>query len=129
MGFPTGILIDGATTNANVGSGALDLRNIIVAGCTKPLDTAAAGGYDFKTEFNKPERGNQVLAANTEVMLTNAFNLLNFDPTPTAGSPLLTGAAFSAEKLQGGFFTTTTYKGAVGTGDTWWKGWTRFFDR
>jgi hypothetical protein len=129
MGFPTGILIDGATTAANVASGALDLRNVIVAGCNKPVDTAAVGGYDVKAEFNKPERGNQILAANTEVMLANAFNLTSFDPTPTAGSPLLTGASFSAEKLQGGFFTTTTYKGAVGTGDEWWKGWTRFFNR
>lgn len=129
MAFPTGILIDGATTGANVASGALDLRNIIIAGCNKPFDTAAVGGYDAKAEFNKPERGNQILTANTEVMLTNAFDLVSFDPTPTAGSPLLTGASFSAEKLQGGFFTNTTYKGAVGTGDTWWKGWTRFFNR
>lgn len=129
MAFPTGILIDGATTGANVGSGALDLRNIVIAGCAKPFDTVAVGGYDAKAEFNKAERGNQILAANTEVLLTNAFDLVNFDPTPTGSSPLLTGASFAANKLQGGFFATTTYKGAVGTGDTWWKGWTRFFNK
>ncbi len=129
MAFPTGILIDGATTAANVTSGALDLRNVVIAGCASPLETASATGFDFVTEFNKAERGNQVLANNTDVMLANAFDLVNFDPTPGATSPLATGASFAAEKLQGGFFTTTTYKGAVGAGDTWWKNWTRFFNK
>jgi hypothetical protein len=129
MAFPTGILLDGATTGANLVSGALDLRNVIIAGCTTPLEAASLGGVDFQTEFNKAERGNQILAANTEVMLTNAFDLVNFNPTPAGGSPLATGASFAAEKLQGGFFTTTTYKGAVGVGDTWWQGWTRFFNK
>lgn len=128
MAFPTGILVDGANTVENLTKGDLDLRNVIVAGCASPLEVAGSA-FDLAAEFNKAERSNQVLASNADVKLTSAFDLVNFNPTPASGSPLLSGASFSSQKLQGGFFTTTTYRGAVGEGDTWWQGWTRFFNR
>jgi len=52
------------------------------------------------------------------------FNLTapNFAPKP--GSPALTGANFGGDL--DAFFTTTTYRGAVGT-TNWLSGWTRFY--
>jgi hypothetical protein len=129
MAFPTGILIDGASTAENLTKGDLDLRNVIVAGCAKPLEVADANGLDLAAIFNNADRANQILASNADVKLTSAFDLVNFNPTPAEGSPLLSGASFSSQKLQGGFFATTTYRGAVGANDNWWQGWTRFFNK
>ena len=59
-------------------------------------------------------------------MLTAPFNSAGSpDYTPMAGSPLLTGANFTQTKVASGF-TVVAYRGAVGAGDTWWKGWTKF---
>lgn len=132
MAYPTGILLDGTSTAANFTSGALDLRGLIIAGTTKALDVTT--GVDltaFTTGFNAADRGNRILTTNEDVKLKNAFDLLAFDPTPAAGSPALTGADFTKGKLaNNAFFTKTTFVGAVGGDtDTWWKGWTRFFNR
>lgn len=53
-----------------------------------------------------------------------------FDPRPAAGSPAATGADFSAPRLQGGFFTPTTYRGAFepgsGTAGRWDLPWANY---
>lgn len=138
MGYPKGILIDaskGTPTDNNISGNTLFVQNTIVAGSTKPVDysasSAAATGWtatDALNWFNTPAYGNSILASNDEVKLTDAFNYSNPDFTPKAGSPLLTGAAFT-NSLLSSEFTATSYRGAVGpSGEDaiWWKGWTKF---
>ena len=57
-------------------------------------------------------------------VLTAPFNLTNPNLTPVASGPAAGGASFAG--LDAGFFTPTTYKGAIGGGDNWLQGWTRF---
>ena len=45
--------------------------------------------------------------------------------TQVAGSPALTGAAFTDAKVTDAFFEKVAYKGAVGTTD-WTTGWANF---
>ena len=59
-----------------------------------------------------------------DILLEDPFNLTAPNFAPKTGSPALTGANFGGDL--DAFFTTTTYRGAVGT-TNWLSGWTRFF--
>ncbi len=131
MGWPVGILIDaskGYPTDYNIPA-SLFVQNNIIAGCAVPVKYAASTstptGFDVASWFNLAENNNTVLATNDEAMITAPFNYASPDFTPMAGSPALTGADFSNINLKTGF-TIVAYRGAVGLGDTWWKGWTKF---
>lgn len=143
IGWPTGLLIDASTgtpTDINItGTPAtanqsvnLNFQNNIIAGCATPLkytaSTTAPTGWtltDLTNWFNTAAYNNSILTNSSDVKLADPFNLTgNPDYTPQAGSPLLTGASFTHAKLAG--FQSVSYRGAVGSGDTWWKGWTSF---
>jgi hypothetical protein len=145
MGWPTGLLIDASTgtpTDINITgvpatpnqSTNLLFQNNIIAGCATPLkytasSTAPTGWTlaDLTTWFNLPANNNSILANCADVKLGDAFNVSgNPDYTPQAGSPLLTGASFTNAKISTAAFQPVAYRGAVGPGDTWWKGWTKF---
>ncbi|MBS1747608.1 MAG: hypothetical protein JST21_15705 [Bacteroidetes bacterium] len=134
LGYPTGILIDaskGIPTDNNIRLNTLMIQNTFVAGCVNAVDYAAnptPTGWIVDSAiawFNSPDFGNKTFSTVDQLQLTAAFNYLNPDFTPMAGSPLLNAASFSNTKLQG--FTTVDYVGAVGPAGSedadWWKGW------
>ena len=57
--------------------------------------------------------------------VTDPFNLTAPNFLPIAGSPLLSGAAFTNSRLTDSFFTPVDYRGAFGTTD-WTAGWCNF---
>jgi hypothetical protein len=61
----------------------------------------------------------------TDIKLKQPFNLTAPDFTPDAGSPALTGAAYTGD-FANAFFTQGAFRGAVGA-TNWLTGWTRFF--
>ena len=134
MGWPVGILIDaskGYPTDNNIPA-ILFMQSNIIAGCAVPVKYAASttsptGATDASilAWFNVATNNNTILATNAEAMITSPFDYANPDFTPKSGSPALTGADFTNLNLKTGF-TPVTYRGAVGAGDTWWKGWTKF---
>jgi len=131
MGWPVGILIDaskGFPSDHNIPA-TLFVQNNIVAGCAVPVKYASSTdsptGFDAKAWFGLAANNNTVFATNAEAMIAAPFNYATPDFTPLAGSPALTGADFSNAAL-GESFTSVDYRGAVGPGDTWWKGWTKF---
>jgi len=140
MGWPIGWNLDaglGAPTDLNY-SGATPkafISNTILAGnntmFTYTASASAPTGWtttDLQNYFNRAGGGNTVLTNASDVMLNAAFKHDgSADWNPTAGSPALTGSDFSNSKVSNSFFTSTTYRGACGSGDTWWKTWTRFF--
>lgn len=139
MGWPTGWLLDGSTgspTDLNlVGTNPKAVYSgNLVAGNNTPLgytasNTAPSGWTlaDFSAYMSRSGAGNEILATTADVQLTAPFAYDNsVDFNPGAGSPALNGAQFNDPKL-GSFFSPTTYRGACGGGDTWWKIWTRFF--
>ena len=140
MGWPIGWNLDaglGAPTDLNY-SGATPkafISNTILAGnntmFTYTASASAPTGWtttDLQNYFNRAGGGNTVLTNVSDVMLNAAFKHDgSADWNPTAGSPALTGSDFSNSKVSNSFFTSTSYRGACGSGDTWWKTWTRFF--
>jgi hypothetical protein len=143
LGWPTGLLIDASTgtpTDINITGTPvtpnqttnLVFQNNIIAGCATPLkytasSTAPTGWTltDLTNWFNTPAYNNSILTNCSDVKLADAFNVTGSpDYTPQSGSPLLSGASFTHPKLAS--FQSVSYRGAVGSGDTWWKGWTSF---
>lgn len=139
MGWPTGWNLDGSLgtpTDLNY-SGATPkafVSNTILAGnntqFTYTASASAPTGWsttDLQNYFNRAGGGNSTLTNASEIMLTAAINQSGSpDWNPAAGSPALTGADFSNSKVSNNFFSSTSYRGACGQSDTWWKGWTKF---
>lgn len=134
LGWPIGLYIDaskGVPTDNNIPNSLL-VQNTIIGGCNIPVKYAPStstptGATDASilAWFNTPAYGNSIVTTTADVKLTAPFNYATPDFTPQAGSPALTGASFTHLALKN-FFTPVTYRGAVGAGDTWYKGWTKF---
>lgn len=136
IGWPTGWLLDASTgtaTDLNIAASKMTVANTIVAGNNTPLSytlNANPTGFtaaELTNYFSRVNGGNTLLATTADVQLTAPFQYDNsIDFNPAVGSPALTGAAFIDIKIAN-WFTPSSFRGACGAGDTWWKGWTRFF--
>jgi len=139
MGWPLGWNLDGGLgtpTDLNYSAAAPKafVSNSILGGnntqFTYTASASAPTGWtttDLQNYFNRASGGNTLLTNSSDVMLTAPFNQTGApDWNPTSGSPALSGADFNAAKVNNSFFSPTTYRGACGPTDTWWKGWTRF---
>ena len=123
MGYPTGILVDGANTVTDAQSGVMYVKNSIISGSVTAnfASTDAAFQTDMPTWF--ANSGGRTYTANTEVLLADPFNLDSPNPMPKSGSPVLTGAG--TPPADGFFDATANYVGAFGYTD-WTKGWSTF---
>lgn len=136
-GYPTGLLIESSTTQANATAGDLRFKNNAIVQMNDSLAaTTAANPNNVNGAFNigNPSTStgwfytngfnNQTIGSASSLMVTN-LSLSTPELTLMAGSPLLTGAAFTDSYLNDPFFTPTTYVGAFGTSD-WtdcWASW------
>ncbi len=125
MGWPVGIKIDGDSCQSNANNSLLKVKNTVVAGCPKDLDSAATTtAWGITPWYFTAGWDNARYAANTDLQLTSPFNYNAPDFRPAAGSPMLSGASFTDAFLASGF-TTVSYRGAFGTTD-WTAGWANF---
>ncbi|MHB8906429.1 MAG: T9SS C-terminal target domain-containing protein, partial [Melioribacteraceae bacterium] len=116
-----GIFIDGAQTNADAKAGISYVKNAIIAGASKAIDTTKAGSFDITKWFS--DNANRYFADNSGAGLTNPFNLYAPDAMPAIGSAALTGAGTPPN--DGFFDATANYVGAF-KDNNWTTGWTRF---
>ncbi|RPD49754.1 T9SS C-terminal target domain-containing protein [Hymenobacter sediminis] len=125
-GYPTGILLDGAATEANATSGSLVLKNNVFADMASNFATVTGSTFDLAGYFNATDRSNTLTTVSALNLNADNFNLTNPKFLPQSTSPLLTGAAFTDAKLADSFFEKTgTFRGAFGTTD-WTAGWANF---
>jgi Secretion system C-terminal sorting domain len=126
MGYAKGIKIDGDSCHTNADSNFLQIQNCVIAGTAGLLMDSTAGAVWAQTNwFNQATNANTIYAANTDVMLTDAYNYTVPNCKPTSASPLLSGAAFTNSKLMDPFFTPVAYRGAFGA-DDWTATWANF---
>jgi hypothetical protein len=136
MGWPTGLLIDASTgtpTDANIAAGKMVIANTIIAGNNTQINytasTSAPTGWtagEATSYFTRADGGNTLIENSTDVGLTSPFKYDGIDVNAGAGSPAESGASFTHAKVADAFFTPTTYRGAAGPADTWYKTWTKF---
>ncbi|RDC65291.1 T9SS C-terminal target domain-containing protein [Adhaeribacter pallidiroseus] len=122
-GYPTGLLIDDAKSEANATANALQIKNTIIAAATTPLAVKSGSTWDINTWFNTAGFGNSIVTANADLMMAgDPYGLTTPNFQPAAGSPLLTGASFTG--LTG--FDAVTYRGAFDGTTDWTAGWANF---
>lgn len=133
-GYPTGLLIESSTTQANATAGDLRFKNcqLVQMGDTLAATTAAnpnntngafnIGNPSTSTGWFYTNGFNNGTINNVSSLLVTNLSLNTPELTLMAGSPLLTGASFSDSYLADPFFTPTTYVGAFGTTD-WTDCW------
>jgi hypothetical protein len=127
-GYPTGLLLDGTSTQVNATTGSLQIRNSVISGATasnKYFTVPTGSTMLADTVANwylTPAFGNDTLQNTTDVKLTDPFNLTSPNLIPLTGSPLFGMQDYSNPNLLDSFFTHETYIGAFGTTD-WTAGW------
>jgi hypothetical protein len=124
MGYPTGMLIDGAgSTNAYLNDTLLIKNNHIAGSLGRNITTNQASSYDAViAKF--VAQGNDT-STTFNGLFNNPFDYLNPDFAPATGSPVLSGASFEGPKISDAFFTPTAFRGALG-GENWTECWTEF---
>lgn len=128
MGYPAGVTIDGALTDANVIADTM-VQNDIVTCLNSSKYVVSVLGNTGTTNLLLNHASNRFFAGNTQVLLTNPYNLNNPNLRPATGSPALTGASFKHVGLNDPFFTPTAYVGALPkqAAQNWattWVNWT-----
>ncbi|UYZ62730.1 cell shape-determining protein MreB [Hymenobacter weizhouensis] len=133
VGQPEGLRMDGVATWANVQSGAVNLKGVVLANNNTPLavrNNTGSGSFtadDLTTWFNAAGKNNSIIPSASLSSLglnTASFSLTTPSFLPQTGSSLLTGAIFDG-KASDAFFDKVTFKGAFGT-ENWMQGWTNF---
>jgi hypothetical protein len=128
MGWPTGLLLDGATVIDACTTDALQIRNNIWAGLRAGnAFTSTVGGFNAEAWYSSTAYENRSYIQPSEVGLTDPFNLTNPNPVPGASSPASSGAGFANARLTDPFFTVTTFVGAFSPAGTRWDaGWSNY---
>ena len=139
MGWPTGINIDGSTgrptdLNYTGANPTAYISNTILGGNSTPFiytaSTSQMTGWstaDLTTYFSRTGANNSLFFTTNEIGLVAPFKYDSaIDFNPSVGSPAATGGSFSNARLTNNFFTSTTFRGAAGVNDNWWKGWAKF---
>ena len=132
MAWKVGVRFDGSGVGNAAQSDTVQLRNNIFGGNLKLADSTGTGTFAPQSWLQTPSFGNTILAENTQVQLTNPFNIYPDVPLPAnnvnywiplSGSPALSGSSFTNPNLNG--FEVVSYRGAFGTAN-WTTGWTQF---
>lgn len=122
-----GFSMESAATAEGYKNGTSAFKNNVVhSNATADIfrvDAAAAGVITKEQLEAKAIAEGNIKQTTADGVLTAPFSITNPNLMPVAGGPAASGTDFTG--LDAGFFTSTTYKGAVGS-TNWLQGWTRF---
>lgn len=137
-GYPTGLLIESATTQANASGDTLRFRNNVLAQMNDTLAALNAANPNnnngsFYIGNPSTSTGWFYTAGNSNALMGTAASLgvTNLSLTApnlllTPASPLLSGASFSDSYLNNPFFTPVSYRGAFDGTNDWTSCWTEW---
>ncbi|MBL0129052.1 MAG: T9SS C-terminal target domain-containing protein, partial [Flavobacteriales bacterium] len=121
VGYPTGLLIDGGTTELNAANNDLQVRNVVLAGMTNDFGVASGSSWDISSWFSTPGWGNSTVSNVNDLGLSLPVTLTSPVLRPVGTSPLLSGAEFNGP-LMDTFYQNVSFRGAFGSTD-WTAGW------
>jgi hypothetical protein len=96
-GYPVGLYIDGNTTQANAIANDLKMQNCIMTGMGSFFAVPSGQTWTASSErtwYLDPSRSNDTLVNNSQLMITDPFNLSNPNFLPLAGSPVFKKSAW-----------------------------------
>ncbi|MBL0052771.1 MAG: T9SS type A sorting domain-containing protein [Bacteroidetes bacterium] len=127
MGWNYGLWVDGTNCENNANAGDLQWQNILTSGIPNvPIHTQnPLSPFNTTTWVATGGFNNADYANNTDLQLTNPFNLPSPNFVPQAASPALTAGSFVNSNLSDPFFEVVNYAGAIGSTD-WTKCWTNY---
>lgn len=125
MGYPkAGFSLEQDGTAQGYKDGLAIFKDNLVHSVVEPYKSNSTVITAADMKIKAESEGSITYANAADIQLEAPFNLTTPNFAPKTGSPALTGANFNGDL--DAFFTTTTYRGAVGT-TNWLTGWTRFF--
>jgi hypothetical protein len=125
MGYPkAGFSLEQDGTAQGYKDGLAIFRDNLLHSIVEPYKSNSTVITADAMKIKAESEGTTTFANAADIQLEAPFNLTAPNFAPKTGSPALTGANFGGDL--DAFFTTTTYRGAVGT-TNWLSGWTRFF--
>ncbi len=116
-----GFCVDGQGTADAYNAGESKFKNNLVHAITKPFLSRDNTTFTDTTLQVKAIADGNALTTPAAINLGNISNLNAPNFMPVVGSVALSGASFT--DLDASFFTTTTFRGAIGSTD-WTTGWT-----
>ncbi len=130
-GWPVGLQIDGRYTAESARNGEIAFQNNVLSGVRKDEThygfyySIPSSQFDIKAWAAQNATGVDTFNLNSDLKISDPFNLDGPNFLPQPGSPALSGANFTHSKLQDPFFEKVNYRGAFGSED-WTAGWTNF---
>ena len=124
-GFPTGIFIDGSSSQNAATANDLQMENSVIANMTANY-AGGNGGFE-DTYYNDVTRNNEVYANTSSLGFITNYNSITSPKLAVSNSSiLLSGADFSNSRLTDPFFTSVSYRGAFDDGCPWTDRWCDF---
>jgi len=124
-GYPTGIFIDGTSSQTAATNNDLQLENCVISNMTANY-AGGNGGFE-DTYFNNVSRNNEVYSNTSSLGFATNYNSVTAPKLAlTNSSILLSDADFSNSRLTDPFFTAVSYRGAFDNGCPWTDRWTDF---
>jgi hypothetical protein len=93
LGYPVGLLIEAANTQSNATNDIIRIENSFQSGMVSTNETSSPE-YDENAYFTAPARNNQIFTNNTELLITDPFNLTNPNFLPSRIVYLLEGNVY-----------------------------------
>ncbi len=121
MGWPAGLFVDGSRTGAKLLNDSMMFKNNILANQNN-INNSSTNASSVRTKVMQNGTDTTNLVSG---ILVAPFNYTNPNFTPSSGSLANSGASFSGSRISDPFFTSTTFRGAMGTQD-WTECWCNF---
>jgi hypothetical protein len=104
-GFPVGLYIDGAASQNNAINNILKIEHCIMTGMTVNYAIPTGGTWTTASQeeswYLDPARVNSVLTNNTDLMITDPFNLSNPNFLPMTNSPVWNASIWGGGNISG----------------------------
>ncbi|HET9136235.1 MAG TPA: choice-of-anchor D domain-containing protein, partial [Candidatus Kapabacteria bacterium] len=129
MGWPTGLLLDGAGVVNGAKNDTVQIRNCIWAGLRTGFDFLTnVSGFGASSWYATPSFNNQAFIQPSSVGLADPFNQTAPNWRPLANSPAINHADFTNPKFSNeSFFTKVSYVGAFDpAGPRWDSLWSNY---
>jgi PKD repeat protein len=125
MGFPDGLFVDGTRTGQKFANDSMMFRNNVLAGNLRAINNSSANASSVRASI--VANGCDTLTSANGV-LGNPFNYTNPNFVPAPSSIALSGASFTANRLNDPFFKQTSYRGALGSNpdSNWTDCWSNY---